>query len=131
MATFEPIEALTEPLREIGYEWRQANPELTKRYFQERPGGKRTHTHIRRLGSWHEQWALLFRDYMRAHPEEHAPYVALKRLWLSDTATIGQPTLTGRQTTFGPLSDAQTVGRRASVGFRLPPTPSCQGHWAK
>lgn len=64
VATFEPIETLTEPLWEIGYEWRQANSELTKRYFRERPGGERTHIHIRRLGSWHEQWALLFRDYM-------------------------------------------------------------------
>nr|WP_244561486.1 GrpB family protein [Ensifer aridi] len=79
VAAFDPIERLTEPLREIGYEWRQANPDLTKRYFRERPGDERTHIHIRRLGSWHEQWALLFRDYMRVHPEEHAPYAALKR----------------------------------------------------
>ncbi|WP_033054871.1 GrpB family protein [Sinorhizobium meliloti] len=79
VAAFEPIETFTEPLRKIGYEWRQANPDLTKRYFRERPGDERTHIHMRRLGSWHEQWALLFRDYMRAHPEEHAPYVALKR----------------------------------------------------
>ncbi|MDW9542650.1 hypothetical protein GOA55_10465 [Sinorhizobium meliloti] len=30
-------------------------------------------------GAGTKQWALLFRDYMRAHVEEHAPYVALKR----------------------------------------------------
>ena len=62
----------------FGYTWRSTNPELTKRYFRERPGDERTHIHVRRSGSWHEQWALLFRDYMRGHVDEHAPYVALK-----------------------------------------------------
>jgi GrpB-like predicted nucleotidyltransferase (UPF0157 family) len=64
----------------IGYGWRTSNLELTKRYFRERPGSERTHIHVRRLGSWHEQWALLSRDYMRSHREEHAPYAALKRV---------------------------------------------------
>jgi GrpB-like predicted nucleotidyltransferase (UPF0157 family) len=79
VADFEPIEALTEPMAGIAYLWRPANPESTKRYFRERPGEERTHIHVRRSGSWHEQWALLFRDYMRAHVEEHASYVTLKR----------------------------------------------------
>lgn len=78
VAEFEPIEALAAPLESIGYLWRSANPELTKRYFRERPGDERTHIHVRRFGSWHEQWALLFRDYMRVRTEEHAPYAALK-----------------------------------------------------
>jgi GrpB-like predicted nucleotidyltransferase (UPF0157 family) len=80
VADFEPIEALAVPMESIGYLWRSANPELTKRYFRESPGAERTHIHVRRLGSWHEQWALLFRDYMRVHTEEHAPYAALKRV---------------------------------------------------
>ncbi|MBN8951188.1 MULTISPECIES: GrpB family protein [unclassified Rhizobium] len=79
VASFEPIDALTVPLEKCGYVWRPSNPELTKRYFRENPGDERTHIHVRRLGSWHEQWALLFRDYMRNHADEHAPYVALKR----------------------------------------------------
>jgi GrpB-like predicted nucleotidyltransferase (UPF0157 family) len=79
VAGFELIEALTEPMAAIGYLWRPANPDLAKRYFRERPGEERTHIHLRRSGSWHEQWALLFRDYMRIHVEEHAPYAALKR----------------------------------------------------
>jgi GrpB-like predicted nucleotidyltransferase (UPF0157 family) len=79
VAGFEPIEEMTEPLAAIGYLWRSANPDLTKRYFRERQDDERTHIHVRRLGSWHEQWALLFRDYMRTHVEEHAPYVAVKR----------------------------------------------------
>lgn len=79
VADFDPIHTLVEPLESIDYVWRSSNSELTKRYFRENPGHERTHIHIRRQGSWHEQWALLFRDYMRLHAEEHEPYVALKR----------------------------------------------------
>ena len=42
--------------------------ELTKRYFRERPGERRTHIHVRRAGSFNEQFALLFRDFLRTHP---------------------------------------------------------------
>lgn len=70
---------LSECMIAAGYVWRSGNPDLTKRYFRERPGEERTHIHVRQLGSWHEQWPLLFRDYMRDQPGEHAPYVALKR----------------------------------------------------
>lgn len=76
---FEPMSGLVEPLERVGYLWRATNPELTKRYFREGSGQDRTHIHVRRFGTWHEQWALLFRDYMRLHVEEHGPYVALKR----------------------------------------------------
>ena len=76
--TFDPVDALIVPLERCGYTWRSTNPELTKRYFREVPGHERTHIHVRRFGSWHEQWALLFRDYMREHVDEHATYVALK-----------------------------------------------------
>jgi GrpB-like predicted nucleotidyltransferase (UPF0157 family) len=73
VADFEPVQTLTEPMEAIGYVWRPTNPELTKRYFRERPGDERTHIHVRRSGSWNEQCALLFRDYMRSHIEEHTP----------------------------------------------------------
>jgi GrpB-like predicted nucleotidyltransferase (UPF0157 family) len=35
--------------------------------------------HVRRAGSFSEQWALLFRDYLRAHPDAAAEYAAVKR----------------------------------------------------
>ncbi|WP_245498856.1 GrpB family protein [Rhizobium ruizarguesonis] len=76
---FDPMDSLIEPLEAIGFVWRSSNAELTKRYFREAPGQERTHIHVRRLGSWHEQWPLLFRDYMRQHVDEHEPYAALKR----------------------------------------------------
>jgi len=63
----------------LGYVYRADNPERTKRYFREPPGRRRTHVHVRRAGSFSEQWALLFRDYLRAHPAAAAEYEAKKR----------------------------------------------------
>jgi GrpB protein len=59
--------------------YRPDNPERTKRYFREPPGRRRTHLHVRRAGSFSEQWALLFRDYLRAHRAVADDYAAVKR----------------------------------------------------
>lgn len=75
----EPMTAYQPQLEALGYEWRRDNPEISKRYFREPPGRQRTHIHVRRLGSWHEQYALLFRDYVRAHPEARDRYEQVKR----------------------------------------------------
>ena len=79
VADFEPLAAYRLPLEQLGYVYRAGNPERTKRYFREPPGRPRTHVHVRRLGSFSEQWALLFRDYLRAHPEVATEYDAVKR----------------------------------------------------
>ncbi|MFI4974413.1 MAG: GrpB family protein [Caulobacterales bacterium] len=79
VADFEPFAPLEAAMTGAGYVLRRDNPELTKRYFRELPRTKRCHVHIRRLGSWHEQWALLFRDYLRGRPEVCAAYEGLKR----------------------------------------------------
>jgi GrpB-like predicted nucleotidyltransferase (UPF0157 family) len=78
VASLEPVEPFRLPLESLGYVFRADNPELTKRYFRETPGQRRTHIHVRRLGSWAEQFALLFRDYLRLHPEDAREYAALK-----------------------------------------------------
>ena len=78
VAAFEPLDAYRLPLESLGYVFRADNPERTKRYFREAPGQRRTHIHVRRLGSWAEQFALLFRDYLRGHPTEAQQYAALK-----------------------------------------------------
>ena len=67
------------PLGVAGFVFRRENPELTKRYFREPPGVRRTDIHIRRAGSFSEQFALLFRDYLRRHPERADAYATLKR----------------------------------------------------
>ena len=78
VAELTPEEPFRKPLEDCGFSWRADNPERTKRYFRERPGTRRTHIHVRRAGSFSEQFSLLFRDYLRAHPERVAQYAAIK-----------------------------------------------------
>jgi GrpB-like predicted nucleotidyltransferase (UPF0157 family) len=78
VADFDPSDAFRVPLEGIGYVFRHENPERTKRYFRESPGQRRTHVHVRRSGSWAEQFALLFRDFLRAHADDAQRYAALK-----------------------------------------------------
>jgi GrpB-like predicted nucleotidyltransferase (UPF0157 family) len=56
VADFEPLAAYRLPLEQLGYVYRADNPERTKRYFREPPGRRRTHVHVRRAGSFSEQW---------------------------------------------------------------------------
>lgn len=78
VTSFGSPDAFRLPLESIGYVWRADNPDLTKRYFREPPGTPRTHIHVRKRGSWSEQFALLFRDYVRAHPDVATRYAELK-----------------------------------------------------
>lgn len=78
VASFDPITAFRDPLERLGYVFRAENPERTKRYFRESPGTRRTHIHVRVKGSWNEQFALLFRDYVRTHREAAERYATLK-----------------------------------------------------
>jgi GrpB-like predicted nucleotidyltransferase (UPF0157 family) len=79
VAAFDPLDLYRAPLGGLGYAFRADNTELTKRYFREPQGERRTHVHVRRAGSFSEQFPLLFRDFLRAHPLEAAEYGALKR----------------------------------------------------
>lgn len=79
VAAFDPLDGFREPLEALGYVFRADNIERTKRYFREAPGTRREHLHVRTAGSWGEQFALLFRDYLRTHPDETEQYASLKR----------------------------------------------------
>lgn len=72
------IDELKEGLRAIGYVYRHDNPDLTKRYFRESEGMRRTHIHVRETGSWSEQFNLLFRDYLREHEDVRNEYERAK-----------------------------------------------------
>ena len=78
VAGLEPIGSYKASLESLGFDWRVNNPDLTKRYFREISGSHRVHIHVRQSGSWGEQFSLLFRDYMRTHPEDAAAYSELK-----------------------------------------------------
>jgi GrpB-like predicted nucleotidyltransferase (UPF0157 family) len=75
----EPVQPFCAPLRRLGFVYRPDNPERTKRYFREPPGHPRTHIHVRRAGSFSEQFPLLFRDFLRADSEAAADYERAKR----------------------------------------------------
>jgi len=79
VASFEPLAAFKAPLETLGFVHRADNPDLSKRYFREPPGDRRMHLHVRLAGGWSEQFALLFRDYLRAHDEDAAWYGTIKR----------------------------------------------------
>jgi GrpB-like predicted nucleotidyltransferase (UPF0157 family) len=76
--SFTPENAYRIPLDTLGYFLREDNTDRTERYFREKPGGKRTHIHITKVGSWSEQTILLFRDYLRTHPTDAKRYAKLK-----------------------------------------------------
>jgi GrpB-like predicted nucleotidyltransferase (UPF0157 family) len=75
---FEPLRSLIESL---GYEWMPANHDRRKRFFRMvSPNGVRlANLHVRRLGEFSEQAALLFRDYLRARSEARNRYEQAKR----------------------------------------------------
>ncbi|MFK7692820.1 GrpB family protein [Paenibacillus sp. HJGM_3] len=76
--SLDPLHTYKPGLEAIGFVHRAGNPDLTKRYFRETPGSRRTHIHVRERGSWPEQSALLFRDYLRQSPEDCEKYAETK-----------------------------------------------------
>ncbi|MFN7116334.1 MAG: GrpB family protein [Saprospiraceae bacterium] len=78
VADLKSLEPIQSALESIGLKYRAENPDQTKHYFREGAGMRRTHLHVREAGSYSEQLALLFRDYLRAHPAACAEYAALK-----------------------------------------------------
>jgi GrpB-like predicted nucleotidyltransferase (UPF0157 family) len=79
VTSFEPLSALREPIESCGFVWRANDDDLTRRYFRERPGRRRTHVHVRLAGSFAEQLNLLHRDYLRSDPARAGKYAAAKR----------------------------------------------------
>ena len=77
--SFDPLRTFREPIESCGFVWRANDDDLTRRYFREKPGRRRTHVHVRRAGSFSEQLNLLHRDYLRADPTRAGEYAALKR----------------------------------------------------
>jgi GrpB-like predicted nucleotidyltransferase (UPF0157 family) len=79
VASLEPLDSYRTPLTEAGFVHRADNPELTKRYFRERPGRSRTHVHVREAGTFSQQLPLLLRDYLRTDPAAADAFAAVKR----------------------------------------------------
>lgn len=76
---FEPFAPIQTALERLNYQWRSENVDKSKRYFREIDGARQqVHIHVRRYGSWSEQMSLLFRDYLRTHPDDRNRYGNLK-----------------------------------------------------
>ena len=84
--------ALVAPLSSLGYHFWDIDTcdhvppgrtdtaeEWSKLYFSEPPGQRPTHVHVRQAGWLNQRYALLFRDYLRRHPDKAADYESLKR----------------------------------------------------
>lgn len=72
------IEEIVTGLDAIGFDLQKDNDDLSKRFFRERPGMRRTHIHVRKAGSWSEQFNLLFRDFLRQDEVERSRYAQIK-----------------------------------------------------
>lgn len=73
-----------EPMTRIGYEYvPEYEDELPERRYFRKPPGKGVrrnyHVHMVQIGGPFWERHVLFRDYLRAHPETAAEYAALKR----------------------------------------------------
>lgn len=56
------------------------NPEHWKKwYFKQSEGGRAVHVHVRIVGNPNQRYPLLFRDYLRAHPDSAEAYVRAKQ----------------------------------------------------
>ena len=75
------VASCVEPLRTIGYEYRPMNKEIIPdtEYFRKGSSGANTH-HIRMVKTGSSLWSeyILFRDYLRNHPEARREYEQLK-----------------------------------------------------
>ena len=97
LAGFDGFEELVEPVENNGYVFREAvradhrpwdhklagafdyDPDWEKRYFRSAPDRRRVHLHVRAAGRPNQRYALLFRDFLRRHPDAAACYAAAKR----------------------------------------------------
>jgi GrpB-like predicted nucleotidyltransferase (UPF0157 family) len=66
------------PMESLGFVYHPDNPDRSKRYFREPPGMRRTHVHVRRVGSFDEQLNLLLRGYLRTHEDACREYAQAK-----------------------------------------------------
>lgn len=88
----ELVPEIIQRLQAAGYTYRPAgtqdhvppgeNPDpglWAKIYFREPEGQRRMHIHIRKAGNPNQRYALLFRDYLRAHSDAASTIELVKR----------------------------------------------------
>jgi GrpB-like predicted nucleotidyltransferase (UPF0157 family) len=77
------VEKCVQPFQNLGYEYRGEFGIPNRHYFRKPPDTLSTHRthHIHMVETNHDGWrkTLLFRDYLRTHPEDAKQYEELKR----------------------------------------------------
>ena len=61
------------------HDWAPDPADWQKRFHGSADPGRVAHVHVRRVGSPGHEVALLFRDWLRTHPQEAGAYADLKR----------------------------------------------------
>lgn len=107
-----------EPLKSIGYEYAPEHEafEPERRYFRKGPVGARNyHLHVTEVNSnlWRNH--LLFRDYLRAHPEVARQYHELKRA-LAEKYRFNRPAYTNSKAPFVEAVLAQARAEKGKIG---------------
>jgi len=91
-----------EPLTNLGYsywaEGAQPYHHLFVRFVDPAMSARTHNLHLVEAGGRYWEERLLFRDYLRKHPEAAKEYAELKYRLLVDTATTGRPTPRRKQT---------------------------------
>jgi GrpB-like predicted nucleotidyltransferase (UPF0157 family) len=96
--------------------------EWVKRFAHEPEGDRRTNVHVRIVGRANHRYALLFRDFLKAHPDEAARYAEAKRSlaeWCDSTAQYAEEK--------DPVCDVIYLSAERwaeEVAWQLPPWPS-------
>ena len=78
VAAFEPADAYHIPLEGLGYLFHAYKADRSRQYTREMSIQQQVYIHVRQVGSFHEQFALLYRDYLRAHPDVSSRYTHLR-----------------------------------------------------
>ncbi|HEX5692161.1 MAG TPA: GrpB family protein [Roseiflexaceae bacterium] len=91
VASFDRFDDIRSRVEGLGYQtrpfvadheppgWQGPPGQWEKRYFTSPPGMRPTNIHVRILENANQRYAVLFRDYLRAHPKSAAAYGELKR----------------------------------------------------
>jgi GrpB-like predicted nucleotidyltransferase (UPF0157 family) len=78
--SLEPFGPLHEALASLGYTFMADNDDVRKLFFYlNDPTSRLVNLHVRRLGEFSQQVALLFRDYLRVEPSARRRYERVKQ----------------------------------------------------
>ncbi len=113
-----PRDAYVEPIRALGYRWVLDPWDVDHEYFSLDVEGERAfQVHVCAAGSTWERRHLVFRDWLRAHPDDAAAYEELKR-GLAAAHPNDTLSYTDAKTAFitGIVAEATAETARTSVG---------------